>query len=134
MIEKLTAEQWREVSENVHKTVFAKIKPASMDRIDFALVYHRDGKNIGYVTCREQDSETLYWQFGGAFMPYRKTIDTWRGYVAFREWCRSRYKRIHTLVENDNVDYLKMAMKAGFRIIGTQTFNGNVLVTLLLEF
>ena len=53
---------------------------------------------------------------------------------AFVEWCKPRYKRITTLIENKNTVMLKMAMKVGFRVIGVRNFQGSILLEHLLEF
>lgn len=126
-------EEWKPVSETAHLLCFGTKKPESLDRIDFALVVGTETP-AGYLTCREQDADTLYWQFGGAFPGTRNSSMTWKGYQAFVEWCKPKYKRITTLIENDNTVMLKMAMKIGFRIQGVRVFKGQVLVEHLLEF
>lgn len=133
-IDQLTKKQWAEHSEQAHAICFKAHKPKEWDRIDFALVVRDDQKLMGYVTCREIDAETLYWQFGGAFPGTVKTSLSWKGYQAFVEYCKSRYKRVTTLIENTNCVMLKMAMKVGFRIVGIRTFKGDVLLEHLLEF
>jgi RimJ/RimL family protein N-acetyltransferase len=127
-------EDWKAVSEAAHLVCFGERKEVSMDRIDFALVVGENDAPSGYVTCREHDAETLYWQFGGAFPGTRSTSLSWKGYQALVDWCKTRYKRITTLIENTNIVMLKMAMKVGFRIQGVRVFKGQILVEHLLEF
>lgn len=129
----LKPREWEILSENAHAAAFNKHKPASWDRIDFALLFLGNDVPLGYVTCREHDAETLYFQFGGSFPAARSTSLSFKGYKMAIEWTSTRYKRITTVIENGNVVMLKMAMKVGFRIVGTRTFSGQVLLELLLE-
>lgn len=130
----LPAKEWSHLSEKAHLIAFSESKPAEWDRIDFALVVRRGQEPMGYLTCREHDAHTIYWQFGGAFPGTRESSLTFSGYKAFVAWCEKRYKRVTTLIENDNVVMLKMAMKVGFRIMGIRNYRGHILLEHLLEF
>jgi hypothetical protein len=135
-VEKLSAQQWQYFSEDAHKIAFGELKPASLDRIDYALlaVCERDDKPTGYVTCRELDADSVYWQFGGAMPGAKETVKSFRTYEAFVGWHRSHYKRVSTFIENENTPMLKMAMKVGFRVVGIRNFKGSILLEHLLEF
>ncbi len=126
------AAQW---SELAHQISFEEKRPKEMERIDYALlvVNPLNGKPGGYCTVRELDLESVYWQYGGAFPETEKTISVGTMYEALVEWFRFRYKRVTTLVSNENVAYLKLCMKYGFRIIGVRLFKGEVFVELLNE-
>lgn len=134
VVDQISAQEWAQLSEKAHLIAFAENKPAEWDRIDFALLVKRGQNLMGYVTCRETDAHTLYWQFGGAFPGTRESSLTFSGYRAFVDFCEERYQRITTLIENDNFVMLKMAMKVGFRIVGVRVFRGHVLLEHLLEF
>lgn len=129
-VDAISRQVWTEkFSENAHAAVFKKNKPASWDRIDYALVVANDGEPMGYVTCRDHDEKTVYWAHGGSFPGTRNTIMTWQGYQAFVEWCKLKgYERITTLIENDNCAMLKMAMKVGFRIRGIRCYQDSILL------
>lgn len=133
-IRQVHKEDWAAFSERAHLACFETHKPAEWDRIDYALLIENGDTLMGYATCREWDAQTLYWQFGGAFRGTRSSSMTFKGYQAVAAWSKERYKRVTTLIENDNTVMLKMALKIGFKIIGTRTFKGSVLVELLLEF
>lgn len=133
-VDELSASEWAKWSEQAHGAVFDEHKPASWDRIDFALVARRGDQLLGYVTCREWDSKTLYWQFGGAFPGTRATSLSFQGYQALVDHCKRRYERITTLIENTNLVMLKMAMKVGYRIMGVRNYRGEILLEHLLEF
>lgn len=126
---KVTADSWhKNFSENAHVVAFEKHKPAAKERIDYALlaIEKREDKPVAYMTCRELDSDSVYWQFGGSFK--KDTLWSWRSYSAFSDWHKDRYANISTLIENDNQVMLKMAMKVGFKVIGVRMFNSNVLL------
>lgn len=133
-ITKVSKEDWvRDFSEAAHKIAFGKHKPAEWDRIDFALLVSKDGKLVGYATCRETDAKTLYWQFGGAIPGSLPTSVSLPAYIALAQWCQKNYATITTLVENDNFTYLKFAMRVGFKIIGVRMYNQTVLLEHALE-
>jgi hypothetical protein len=125
---------WKELSENVHSIVFSKVKPASWDRIDHAMLVVKGEDPVGYITAREIDAETVYWQFGGMFPQYRDGVTTMKAYKLCIDLAERRYKRISTLIENTNTAMLRIAMHQGFRIIGVRAVQGSVLVEHLLEF
>jgi RimJ/RimL family protein N-acetyltransferase len=132
----ISPEEWAQVAEMTYQEVFEMERPKSLDRIDYALVAQDEesGRFLAFITCRELDSESVYWQYGGGFPGTRATVHALPTYLEAVKWTKARYKRITTLVESENVRYLKMAMAAGFRIIGTRTFKGTILVELLLDF
>lgn len=134
-VHKVSPEDWKPLSELAHSAVFKEHKPSDWDRIDFVLtVEEDDGKPRGYVTCRELDAKTLYWQFGGAFPDTQNSIAAFRGYQNFARWSKDRYDRVCTYIENTNSPMLKMAAKIGFVIVGVRNFKGSVLLEHLLEF
>lgn len=131
----ISAEQWAKVSEEVHSTVFGKTRPASDDRITFALAtQHDDGTPIAYITGQERGSGTLYIQYGGAFPDSKATTLIWKSFQEALYYCKIHYKRVALLVENTNSSMIRLALKAGFKIIGTRTFEGAIYLDHLLEF
>ncbi len=130
-----TPQEWEGFSENAHKIAFQEHKPAHFDRIDFALLaVGRDETPAAYVTCRELDHASVYWQFGGAMPGSKGGIPAFRAYEAFVRHAKTHYERVTTLIENTNTPMLKMAMKVGFRIVGIRNFKGSILLEHLLEF
>lgn len=127
------ANEWREYASDAHKLVFKELRPAELDRISYALLCVHAGGVVGYVTCRELDAESLYWQYGGALDECRGALAV-RGFRSFLSYTRERYRRVTTLVSNGNIGYLHLAMKEGFRIIGTRCFKGEIFVELFIEF
>lgn len=131
----LSKEEWKKYAESAHIICFNERRESSFDRIDFALLgIGHDNRPSGYITCRETDSETLYWQFGGAFPSVKGTALSYRAYEEFLNWTKSRYKRVYTLIENTNNTMLRMAGKIGFLITGIKVFDSKILLEHLMEF
>jgi RimJ/RimL family protein N-acetyltransferase len=130
----VSEEEWKErFSENFHKLVFKEIKPASRDRISYALLIIRGEEVVGYVTVREMDDENVYWQFGGVIPKYQRTITAVKAIESGIEWQRQRSRRIVTYVENTNLQMLRFYLSYGFLVVGTRTFAGRVMVDLIKE-
>lgn len=128
----VTQEDWvAGFSENMHKLVFKEIKPATRDRISYAVLIVKDEEVIGYVTVRELDDENVYWQFGGVIPKFRKSMTAVKCIETAIEWQKQRSRRIVTYVENTNLPMLKFYLSYGFLIIGTRTFEGKVMVDLM---
>lgn len=135
-VKQIPASDWEvHCASYAHESVFGETMPPGYDRIDYALVAVDQGsdKPVGYVTVREFDADTAYMKHGGAFEPIKSTVYSFRTYSVFILWLRTKYKKITTLVENSNVVYLKMALSAGFRVIGVRVFEKRVLLELFLE-
>lgn len=132
---RIEKEAWKSLSESAHILCFNARRSAHSERIDYALLGVNSADHpIGYLTVREIDESTAYWQFGGAFDGIRGTVRTFSLYKLFVDYAKTHYKRVTTLIENNNTAMLKMAMKVGFRIIGIRTFKNDVLLEHLLEF
>lgn len=127
---------WAQLSEAAHAAVFSEKRPPDMDRVDYSLLVVKDPENdpIGYITVRELDKESIYWQYGGATPKFRGTLYPVLAYRLCIDWARQLYKNISTYVDSDNIRYLRLAMNEGFRIIGTRTFDGKIYAELLLRF
>lgn len=133
-VDQLNPKHWANYSEKAHLICFKEKMSCDWDRIDFALVVRSNDQLMGYVTCREHDHESIYWAYGGAFPGTRESSLTYAGYREFVSWCKKSYKRITTLIANDNLVMLKMAMKVGFKIVGVRVFKNIIYLEHLLEF
>lgn len=127
------ADEWKEYAESCHILVFKELRPASMDRISYALIAGDDRGPVGYVTCRELDSESIYWQYGGV-VEERRGVAGYKSIELILDYAKGLYKRITTYVENDNIGYLHILMKLGFRVIGIRTFQCKIYLELHKEF
>lgn len=134
IVVKIDKKDWSQLSEKAHRVVFKENKPSSMDRVDFALLCEDgNGKPLSYVTCRENDNETLYWQYGGVFPDTKNTVYSIKTAQMTLNWCKERYKRVHFYVENTNAPMLKLAQRLGFLITGVRNYHGHILVEHLME-
>lgn len=121
-------------SEDAHKIVFGKLKPKTFDRIDYALLVIDEGTDspIAYVTVRETDHQTVYWQFGGGLWG-QKSIKMARCYDEMLKYQGTKSKRMWTRIENENYAMLKLALSRKLKICGVFTMNGSTLVELVKE-
>lgn len=133
-VNKINKGEWISMSKNAHLICFNEARDPMMDRIDYALINEKDGDPINYCTVRELDSESVYWQHGGAFPNSKGTGSSFYSYKRNAQWCFDEgYERITTYIENINLAMLKIALKVGFLIIGTRSFKGHVMLELILE-
>lgn len=131
----VSSKDWKQdFAEFANVLCFAQMRPRSMDRTDFALLYIRDEIPFSYMSCHEMDAETVYIQFGGALKRDEKRPWAMNAYMQMLAYLSMKYKRATTSIENTNHEMLRPAMKAGFLIVGTRTHRGKVYVEHTLEF
>lgn len=129
-------DQWQD-SWQMHRCyaqVFHGERSLKDERPDFALVCTEDEKLRAFVTCIELDSETLYWQHGGAFDQIKNSLKVKRALLACLAESKSLgFKRVRTMIENTNTQALKLEMHCGFLISGTYFLKGKLFVELVNE-
>lgn len=125
--------EWLTISQEAHTVVFGTIRPPELDRISYALAIKKNGVIGGFATVIEMDQETAYLQHGGVFPNFESSTSVLAGYLALLEKLSTEYKYIWTRVENTNVRYLKLALKAGFLVNGVSTFKQKLLLELFKE-
>lgn len=133
-IEIVHYDEWKNRMNDIYLDVFQAERPVNMERCNFAIISKKENTPVGFVTCIEMDSETIYWQFGGALKIVKRTINVMKYYKEMISWCKSRYKRITTRIENDNIQMIKLAISCGFKILGTWNFNNKIYLELCCEF
>lgn len=135
-IVKVHPEDWKSLSRNAHLASFAESYDGEdFERISFAVLMMRKGTQeiVGWATCREHDRDTLYLKTGGALRGAKTTSLSYSGYKQFIDWTSAKYKRVVTLIENKNSDMLRMALKAGFLVIGVRVFQNRIYLECLIE-
>jgi len=116
---------------NLYNQVFADGEP-NLPR-DIYLVHEDDDKLIGFLSGFPLDQETWYLQVVG-FLPSEKKHRTniYRSWLAMtllnREW-----GGILTMIENKNVEALRVALSVGFIVIGTRMDTAGTLWVELLR-
>ncbi len=128
-----TTQEWQLVAEVMHLSVFNEHRPKELNRIDFALVAWNGDVPVGYITCMEYDSKSVYIGFGGIMAQHRNSFKSLAAYKMGLDYLKDRYSRVNTLIENDNFVMLKMAMTVGFRITGIRYFNGSIMLENSIE-
>lgn len=113
---------------------FGENRPAHLNRHHFVMAAFIEKEVMGYTTCLEMDSETVYLQHGGAFPNYEKSLFVMQAYQAMLKELEKIYTRVWTRVKNTNIVMLKIALKMGFLITGIYQFKGDTFVELHLEF
>ena len=132
-IERLNKQEWTKFSEDAHAAVFGKVKPAEWDRIDYAWLVVQGDKPVSYVTVRELDHESVYWQFGGGFpWAWKSILMNMSLQLMLAEQAKVS-KSVSCRVENLNYPMLRLALKHGFLIIGTRHIKTTTLVELAKE-
>lgn len=132
-LQRLSPQEWEGLAEQAHLAVFGEVRPASMNRIDFALVTERDSVPLQYMTCREADEETVYINYGGSFPSAKGTPLSYQCFELEMAYLQEKYKRATMLIENTNQPMLKFAMKQGLVITGIRNFKGSILLEHTIE-
>lgn len=132
-LRRYTAQEWNEVSESMHSSVFNEFRPKELNRIDYVLAVWDGDIPVGYVTCTEFDSKTIYMGYGGVMNHQKKSFKVLSAYMMILDWLKSYYLRVNTLIENNNVSMLKMALSAGFAVTGLRYFKGSILLEHSME-
>jgi hypothetical protein len=131
-IKMLRSEEFKQISEELHRSVFFEERARELERIDFACLFFYQKRLGGYVTCYEHDSEQLYIQFGGAMPEFRSSSMVYVAYSKMIKILLKKYSFLLTMVENENIPMLKLAFKCGWIIIGTRmTTDKKLLVELI---
>lgn len=133
-VKQLDPHEWAALSESAHLVVHNEQRPFSLDRIDFALLCVEGSEVLVYVTAKELDAESLYWQYGGAFPTASKSIVAFRCFQKMLSYCQEKeYKRVSLYVKNDNFPMLKFCLAQRFKAIGLRTFAGEVFLEMFKE-
>ncbi|MBD2731124.1 hypothetical protein H6G96_33620 [Nostoc sp. FACHB-892] len=124
--------EFKKISEEIHQIVFQEYRPRELERIDFAILFFYQKTLGGYMTFYEHNSEQIYIQFGGALPKFRNSPLIYKAYDQAIKQLLSQYSYLLTFVENNNIAMLKLALKTGWKIIGTRmTTDGRLLVELI---
>lgn len=134
-IKKIAGKAWAsELSEAAHTAVFGTLKPKEKERVDYAWLALYNNRPICYVTVIELDSETAYWQYGGAF-PWALRSAKIAGIVDILLRRQAEIsRRVGIRVKNDNFPMLKLALSRGLKPIGIRSFGNETFLEMMREF
>jgi hypothetical protein len=130
-IERISAERWKNLSGFAHEAVFGKKKDPLTERISYAWLVIQNDKPAAYITVLELDSDTVYWQFGGAFPWAWNSRTVTKSYDLALSAQEAISRCIATRIENNNFAMLKLALSRKFMPIGIRTYQGSVLLELV---
>ena len=133
-VRRLTKDEWANFSEDAHQVVFDEYRPKGFDRLDYVLLLVEEDRVVSYVTIKEMDHFSCYWQFGGVMPDFRGQHKSYDVVKAFETYCREHYLRAGFLVQNTNKNMLVLAVKSGFSPIGMRTFKGDIFLEFTKEF
>lgn len=134
----IPAQDWLPMAKSAHLACFGDEVDADFHFIDYALLAVDEDTDtpLAYLTARRLNHELVNWSFGGAFAPIYgglHVVNCYRAFIGFQKESVP-CKRIITLIKNDNIRSLKLAMAHGFRIIGTKSYKDETMVELILDF
>ena len=134
-IDKIPLSEWKsKYMQNMYLESFGGERNDLIEKCDFVLIARNENiQPVAFITCHEMDTETIYWQFGGACDNIKKSIRVMSHYVHFLVWCMARYKRVTTRIENTNTAMLKMAIHCGFVVYGIWNFKNKIYLELCYE-
>ena len=128
----LTKSEWDKWAEDAHLIAFSEIRPAHMNRYDYAIVTQYALEPLGYITVRELDSESVYIPYGGAFPSAKGTKRSFDSFGHMLEKLSSAgIKNIMFYVNNKNLKMINFAHGYDFFINGCRMFEGEVFVEFL---
>jgi RimJ/RimL family protein N-acetyltransferase len=133
-VEKLSPENWRDLSRSAYLVCFNSDRKPEDDRIDYALFAVRGEMPLGFVTVRDLDRTTGYWQYGGTFpgtVGTTAVLPVMREFIA--EMKERGYERVSFRVRNTNRPMLKLAFHLGFSIVGVRVVKDEVYLEHVLD-
>lgn len=135
-LKKFSKQEWDKYSESAHLICFSERLDAQFNDYTFCLtVEAEDGTPLMYSTILDLHDGDCYMKHGGAFPSSKGTPLSYKCYLKIMDYLKSNYKRISTLIENENTPMLKFAMSVGFKITGLRIIDNKILLehTLIAE-
>lgn len=125
----VSPEHWKQLASAAHLVVFDEHWDEMLERISYAIIMLTDKKEmVAYATIQLIDNDTAYLQYGGAFPTFKGTSIVFKAFQTMINCLKSKYKKLVTMIENDNYPMLKFYMKENFLITGIRYFNGFTLL------
>lgn len=120
-------ETWlRDCARNAHKAVFDEDTSFEEGAFTTAMLVIDDSANtpIIYMTFHEVQKKAVFVEYGGSFPPYRGNPKVYRAFNHANEWFRlSGYSRVGMITRNTNTAMNKLAIHAGYIVVGMQFQN-----------
>jgi len=137
----LTLEEFKPLSEEMHKKCFSDDRPAWSHTCDFVLVADDADteKPLGFLTCFEIDKGQVWIHFGGVFkdnIPRNALVDKYTGRDIFNfgiNYLLEQYATILLDTKNTNIPMIKIALSTGFLIVGVECSFKEIYLRMILE-
>lgn len=127
-IQALTPREWAEYSDSAHLIAFNEKRDPLNDRISFALLAGDGKQPLGFITCIELNSESVYIQHGGATPASIGTSKSYEVWLEMLLWLeKAEYTTVSMLVKNTNKKMLRFSIDH-FLISGTSNFKGETYI------
>lgn len=130
-VRKFEKEAWKQISKEIHAYSFGEKLEPDEETISFALMAVKNDEPQSYCTIIELDKNTCYMQHGGALPASQGTINVAKSYAMMVLWIKEKYPRITTRIKNDNIKMIKLALSAGFVIIGVEMYEDGIFLSLI---
>lgn len=129
----MTKDEWKQMSSNAHMLAFNETWNEELERIDFAMLLVKDEEPVAYATLKEDGEKSIYIQYGGAFPNARQTVVSYKAFARMVDELLKNYKKITTLVENNNWGMLKYYWSARFKVTGIRYFKNLTFLEMTFE-
>lgn len=129
----LTKDEWKDYSKAAHELAFNEQWNPEIERIDYAMLLVNEEDPVAYVTLKETGEHSVYIQYGGAFQNIKGTTLSYKAFARMIHDLQKKYKRITTLVENNNWGMLKFYWSTKFRVTGLRYFKSAIFLELTCE-
>lgn len=129
LLDFIEPKDWKVLASNAHLVVFDETWDEMIERISYAIIILTEKREmVAYATIQLIDNQTAYLSYGGAFPTFKGTSIVFKAFETMIVALKLKYKKLITMVENDNYPMLKFYMKVGFLIKGIRYFNGFTLL------
>jgi hypothetical protein len=131
----LTPSEWAEIAEVARLKSFGDFRPASFDRIDFAMLLLDDqNRPVGYANGSALTADTWHMKYVAAFhrdvgIHVMGDFDP----IVHGHLRALGFRRVLTHISPENLPALRFTMKLGYRICGYANFANEPLVELTLD-
>jgi hypothetical protein len=124
----ISREDWlRDFARNAHLAVFDE--DTSFEEGSFTttmlVIDEKTDTPIIYMTYHEVPQGGVFVEYGGSFPPFRSSPKVYRAFNFANDWFRSNgYKRVGMITRNTNTAMNKLAIHAGYLVVGMQFQKG----------
>lgn len=125
---------WEHIREAIHHDVFGNEFLDEYHAYHFVVaVTDKDNQLVSYSQVKELDGESAYMTFGGTVSKHRNQGSGYVNFGAMVDMLKGKYKYVGVTTKTTNIGMIKLALNAGFVIIGMRSINGIPNLEFLIE-